>query len=83
MTTTVEWRPEPGLHKQLINLAQQQGRSPEAIIDEAVTAYLQLKSPQQPKQIGRGKALVNLMRGKSTANLSTDEVMQLTRKIDD
>ncbi len=41
MATTFDWQPEPTLLEQLITLAQQQGRSPEAIVTQAVISYLQ------------------------------------------
>ena len=41
MATKFEWKPEPTLLEQLTTLAQQQGKSPEAIITEAVILYLQ------------------------------------------
>jgi transcription initiation factor TFIID subunit TAF12 len=39
--TAFEWQPEPTLLTQLTTLAQQQGRSPEAIVTQAVITYLQ------------------------------------------
>jgi hypothetical protein len=41
MATTFDWKPEPTLLEQLITLAQQQQRSPEAIVTQAVISYLQ------------------------------------------
>ena len=41
---------------------------------------LQLQKKHPP---GRGQALVDLMRGKATASLNTDAIMQLTRYTDD
>jgi hypothetical protein len=35
MATVFEWKPEPTLLEQLTALAQQQGRSPEAIVTQA------------------------------------------------
>jgi hypothetical protein len=40
VTTAFNWKPEPTLLEQLIALAQQQGRSPEAIVTQAVISYL-------------------------------------------
>lgn len=37
----------------------------------------------QKKHPGRGQSLIDLMRGKATANLTTNEIMQLTRHTDD
>ena len=83
MTTPFEWKPEPIILEQLIHLAQRQGRSPEAVITQAVILYLQSQSLQEQETPGRGQALVNLMRGKATVGLSADEIMQLTRHTDD
>ncbi len=44
MATTFDWQPEPTLLEQLITLAQQQGRSPEAIVTQAVISYLQTQT---------------------------------------
>jgi hypothetical protein len=41
MATVFEWKPEPTLLEQLTALAQQQGRSPEAIVTQSVISYLQ------------------------------------------
>ena len=41
---------------------------------------LQLQKKHHP---GRGQALVDLMRGKATASLNTDAIMQLIRHIGD
>jgi AbrB family looped-hinge helix DNA binding protein len=34
---------------------------------------------QKKHHSGRGQSLIDLMRGKATANLTTDDIMQLTR----
>jgi hypothetical protein len=44
MTTAFNWRPESVLLEQLINLAHQQGRSPEEIVTQAVISYLQTQA---------------------------------------
>ena len=41
MTTAFTWHPEPALSTEVLQLAQQQGRSPEALVTEAVQLYLQ------------------------------------------
>ncbi len=41
---------------------------------------LQLQKKNSPS---RGETLINLMRGKATANLSTDEIMEITRPTHD
>ncbi|MDX2242685.1 MAG: AbrB/MazE/SpoVT family DNA-binding domain-containing protein [Leptolyngbyaceae cyanobacterium bins.302] len=46
---------------------------------KVVGSILQL----QKKQLGRGQALIDQMCGKATINLSTDEIMKLTRQLDD
>ncbi len=43
-TTAFAWQPEPTLLTQLTTLAQQQGRSPEAIVTQAVLSYLQTQN---------------------------------------
>lgn len=82
MDTTFEWKPEPVLLEQVFALANQRGESPAAIVDQAVAVYLKAQSLQQP-ELSRGQALINLMRGKATAKLTTDEIMHLTRGDDD
>lgn len=51
MPTVFEWKPEPTLLEQLTTLAQERGQSPETIITQAVTLYLQsqMKSNQSPQ----------------------------------
>ena len=59
-------------------------RDGESTLDEieltVIGNALQLQKKHPP---GRGQALVDLMRGKATASLNTDEIMQLTRHTDD
>jgi hypothetical protein len=40
MTPAFAWQPDPTLLEQVLDLAQQQGRSPDAIVTEAVKLYL-------------------------------------------
>ena len=40
MTTAFEWTPEPTLLEKLMTVAKQRGRSPEALVNEAVNLYL-------------------------------------------
>jgi hypothetical protein len=47
MAKAFEWKPEPTLLEQIAHLAQQQGRSLDAIVTEAVTLYLQ-NQPEKP-----------------------------------
>jgi hypothetical protein len=44
MTVEFTWHPEPALLTEVLQLAQHQGRSPEAIVTEAVQFYLQHSS---------------------------------------
>jgi hypothetical protein len=44
MSSVFEWKTEPMLLEKVLNLAQQQKRSPDEIITEAVVLYLQNKS---------------------------------------
>jgi hypothetical protein len=44
MATAFEWNTEPILLEKIAYLAQQQGRSPNELITEAVTLYLQNQS---------------------------------------
>ena len=83
METTFEWKPEPTLLDKIVDLANQRGQSPEAIIEKAVVAYIQSQLLQTKAPPSRGASLIELMRGRATAHLSTDEIMQLTRHIDD
>ncbi|MBE9030178.1 hypothetical protein IQ266_10600 [filamentous cyanobacterium LEGE 11480] len=41
MTTTFDWLLEPKLRDRLLSLAEQQGRSPNTIVAEALQQYLQ------------------------------------------
>ncbi|MGI8934103.1 MAG: hypothetical protein ACR2FS_08515 [Phormidesmis sp.] len=82
MDTSFEWKPEPVLLEKVIALANQRGQSPEAIVDQAVAVYVQTQSHSRP-ELSRGQELINLMRGKATAKLTTDEIMYLTRGDDD
>jgi hypothetical protein len=45
MATALNWQPEPTLIEKVLTLAQQQGRSPEAILTEAVR-FNQSTAPQ-------------------------------------
>jgi hypothetical protein len=83
MATPFVWNPEPSLLEEVTNLAFQQGQSPDAIITQAVITYLKAQQHQPAKTPSRGQALIQLMRGKATANLSTDAVIQLTRQNND
>jgi len=83
MATPFIWKPEPKLLEELMSLASQQGQPPDAIITQAVTTYLKAQQHQLSKTPSRGQTLVQLMRGKATANLSTNSVMQLTRHNND
>lgn len=46
MTAAFTWHPEPALLAEVLQLAQQQGRSPEAIVTEAVQLYLHHSSQE-------------------------------------
>lgn len=62
-------------------LQEQLGLLPGTEIELTVVGdTLQLQKKNRP---GRGQALIDLMRGKATANLTTDEIMQLTRHTND
>jgi hypothetical protein len=41
MSSGFEWKPDTALLDQVIDLAQQQGRSPNSLVTEAVSDYLQ------------------------------------------
>jgi len=43
MTKIINWQPENTLNEKIIKLAQVLGRSPEAIIDEAINEYIEKK----------------------------------------
>jgi hypothetical protein len=45
MTTAFTWQPDPNVLERVLDLAQQQGRSPDAIVTEAVKLYL--KNPPE------------------------------------
>ncbi len=79
MATPFIWNAEPSLLEELMNLASQQGHPPDTIITQAVITYLKAQQHQPAKTPSRGQTLIQLMRGKATANLSTDTVIQLTR----
>lgn len=64
-----------------LEMQEQLGLLPGTEIElKVVGNALQLQKKKRP---GRGQALIDLMRGKATANLTTDEIMQLTRHTDD
>jgi hypothetical protein len=44
MDSAFNWQPEQGLLEQLVTLARRKGQSPEAIVNEAVTLYLDTQS---------------------------------------
>ena len=65
MATTFDWKPEPTLLEQLITLAQQQQRSPEAIVTQAVISYLQTQisatdRPQSSLSLSQRRAFLKL-----------------------
>jgi hypothetical protein len=53
MATALNWQPKPTLLEKVLLLAQQQGRSPEAILTEAVTQYLetQMREGDRPTSL--------------------------------
>lgn len=66
MITTLNWKPEQTLLQQLNELARQQDQSPEEIITQAVTLYLQSQRQSstppetQPLSIDRRRAFLKL-----------------------
>lgn len=71
MATTFEWKPEPTLLEQLITLAQQQGRSPEAIVTQAVISYLQTQLSS--KDLSQTQSFLSLDQRRAFLKLPLEE----------
>lgn len=46
MTPILDWQPEPTLLEKIIALAERKGKTPEAIVSEAVVWYLENQSAE-------------------------------------
>ena len=84
MASTLNWQPEPTLIEQILQLAQQRGQSPEAILTEAVRLYLDTQSaPAIPTNRGesdrRTDPLIGLFAG--SPDLSTQAETILAQEI--
>lgn len=74
MDTTFNWKPESLLLEKLLVVANQQDRSPEAIVTEAVKLYiekqqLEIKNTQQDPLIG-------LFKGSPDLAISSEDILQ-------
>jgi hypothetical protein len=81
METTFEWKPQLTLLEQVLTLAQQSGRTPEAIITEAVMLYLETQIKEsgvaQPSHdIQQSDPLIGLFSGSPDLASQSEEILQ-------
>ena len=67
MVQSYEWKPDPMLWEQVLDLAQKRGQSPESIMDEAIQRYLDDSIASSSTS---NDSLVGLYEG--SANIATD-----------
>ncbi|MBW4488928.1 MAG: ribbon-helix-helix domain-containing protein [Trichocoleus desertorum ATA4-8-CV12] len=74
MNSAFNWKPEQGLLEQLVTLARRRGQSPEAIINEAVTLYLDIQSTKS--RSNEPDPLIGLFAGSPDLATKSEEILQ-------
>lgn len=72
MTKTINWQPENILNEKIIKLAESLGRSPEAIIDEAINEYI---SKNQDSTESKQDSLIGLFAGTPELSTQCEEIL--------
>ncbi len=72
MTQTIKWQPENALNEKIIKLAETLGQSPEAIIESAITEYIEKN--QEQTEIKRD-CLIGLFAGKPELSTQSEEIL--------
>lgn len=62
-SSTLNWQPESNLEEQIISLSEKTGKSPEAIITEAVLVYLESRRVQKAAYNEKNDPLIGLFSG--------------------
>jgi plasmid stability protein len=70
---------EPALKRRLKIEAARNGTDMSKMVREMILRELESLERQRRAEEGRGRAVVEHMRGRATAALSTDEILALTR----
>jgi predicted transcriptional regulator len=77
MTKTINWQPENTLNEKIIQLAESLGRSPETVINEAISEYIE---KNQDKTEVKKDPLIGLFAGRP--DLATESEQILNQDID-
>lgn len=75
MDNTFNWRPESLLLKKLLIVANQQDRSPEAIVTEAVKLYIETQQ-LEIKNTQPADPLIGLFKGSPNLAISSEDILQ-------
>lgn len=77
-SSTLKWQPESNLEEQIISLSEKTGKSPEAIITEAVLVYLESRQVQKAAYHEKNDPLIGLFSGSPDLATQSEEILQQT-----